>query len=209
MTVSEKQILKTAESLFNRYGIRSITMDEVCREMRISKKTLYEHVDNKQALVRTLLESIFDREEKAFARIEGKDVCAIDKLYLILKLISRKLKDKHPAFHFDIEKYYPGLFEELDRQRSRRVMQVVKNIIASGIEERLFREDISEEMESFLFFCQIRGCFMKSRRDSDPYSVPEIISAIFRTLIRSLANEKGLAYFERHFRSSDIHMNKE
>jgi len=205
----EKRIIKTAESLFNRYGIRSITMDEVCREMRISKKTLYEHVENKRSLVKALLESIFGREEKALARIEAKEVSSIDKLDLIVKTVGRKLQKKHPAFYFDIEKYYPGLFEELTRQRSHHVIRVIKNIICTGIEEGLFRKDVDAELEALLFLFIMRGYFVEGHCDPDGYSASEILSAIFMSFIRGLANEKGLDYLEAHFMLFDNHMNKE
>jgi len=172
--------------------------------MRISKKTLYEHVENKRALVKALLESIFDREEKAFARIEAKEVSSIDKLDLIVKTVGRKLQNKHPAFNFDIEKYYPGLFEELRRQRSHHVLRVMENIISTGIEEGMFRRDVDAELEAFLFLCQVKGYFVKGFCTPDGYSASEILSAIFMSFIRGLANEKGLAYLETHFMSSNL-----
>lgn len=209
MISMEKRIIKTAESLFNRYGIRSITMDEVCREMRISKKTLYEHVENKRSLVKALLESIFGREENVIARIEAKEVSSIDKLELIIKTVGKKLQNKHPAFYFDIEKYYPGLFEELRRQRSHHIIRVIKKIIAAGIEEGLFRKNVDAELEALLFHFQMRGYFVEGPGVPDGYSAPEILSAIFMSFVRGLANEKGLEYLEAHFMSVDNHMNKE
>jgi len=45
-------ILQKAKNIFMRYGLRSVTMDDVCREMGISKKTLYQFVCDKSDLVK-------------------------------------------------------------------------------------------------------------------------------------------------------------
>ncbi|MEM1220215.1 MAG: helix-turn-helix domain-containing protein, partial [Bacteroidota bacterium] len=51
MTI-ERDILSRSKRLFLRYGIRSVTMDDISKEMGISKKTLYQYVDNKADLIR-------------------------------------------------------------------------------------------------------------------------------------------------------------
>ena len=56
ITEQQAKWLKRTEELFLRYGIKSITMDDVARELGISKKTLYQFVDNKNDLVCKVLE---------------------------------------------------------------------------------------------------------------------------------------------------------
>jgi len=45
----DNRILTKAENLFFKYGVKSISMDDLSRELGISKKTLYQSVDNKMA----------------------------------------------------------------------------------------------------------------------------------------------------------------
>ncbi len=39
----------TAERLFSRFGVKSVTMDDVAKEISISKKTLYKCLETKRA----------------------------------------------------------------------------------------------------------------------------------------------------------------
>ena len=55
MSLQLEDILKKVSSLYNRYGIRSITMDDVAKELCISKKTLYQFVSDKEDLVEKVL----------------------------------------------------------------------------------------------------------------------------------------------------------
>ena len=44
---AKEKILKGATELFFRLGVKSITMDDIARELGISKKTLYQHFEDK------------------------------------------------------------------------------------------------------------------------------------------------------------------
>ena len=55
MTVDTK-IIKGAEGLFLRYGIKSVTMDDVASRLGISKKTLYQVVENKSDLIHKVIQ---------------------------------------------------------------------------------------------------------------------------------------------------------
>jgi AcrR family transcriptional regulator len=55
-------LLKQAGEIFMRYGLKSVTMDDVCRELGISKKTLYQHVTDKNDLISKVL--VYDPERR-------------------------------------------------------------------------------------------------------------------------------------------------
>ncbi len=48
-------ILNQVRRLYQRYGIKSVTMDDVATHLNISKKTIYEHFTDKEDLVRNVL----------------------------------------------------------------------------------------------------------------------------------------------------------
>ena len=63
-----------------RYGIKSITMDDVAKELSMSKKTLYQYVKDKEDLVKqtlllhvesmdSLCKNVFQSEENAILQI--------------------------------------------------------------------------------------------------------------------------------------------
>ena len=67
-----EQIIRKAGMLFNKYGIKSITMDDLSHEMGISKKTLYEYVKDKKDLVSKIVAFELKEKEKAFGQIQKK-----------------------------------------------------------------------------------------------------------------------------------------
>jgi AcrR family transcriptional regulator len=74
------KICNATEKLFMRYGIKSITMDDVAKELSMSKKTLYQYVKDKEDLVKqtlllhvesmdSLCKNVFQSEENAILQI--------------------------------------------------------------------------------------------------------------------------------------------
>ena len=64
-----------------RCGIRSVTMDDVCKEMRISKKTLYQYVHDKTDLVNQTMRSEIEKDEEEITRLIQGGHNAIDEIH--------------------------------------------------------------------------------------------------------------------------------
>ena len=53
------QILENVAELYMKYGMKSVTMDDICRHLGISKKTLYEYVSDKEELIENVMQAPF------------------------------------------------------------------------------------------------------------------------------------------------------
>ncbi|MFX7878868.1 helix-turn-helix domain-containing protein, partial [Acinetobacter baumannii] len=61
----EERILYKAHEMFMRYGIRSVSMDEIASQLGVSKKTIYQYYTDKDALVEGVIGiEIRDNESK-------------------------------------------------------------------------------------------------------------------------------------------------
>ena len=47
----KKNIILKATELFMKLGFKSVTMDDIAKEMGISKKTIYTHFSNKETIL--------------------------------------------------------------------------------------------------------------------------------------------------------------
>ena len=61
----QNQIISTAQSLFWKYGMRRVSIEEICRDARVSKMTFYKFFKNKVDLVKFILDKIMDESMKA------------------------------------------------------------------------------------------------------------------------------------------------
>jgi hypothetical protein len=63
-TGMKERIQQKAAELFRRYGIRSVTMDEIATQLGISKKTIYQFYSDKDTLVKDIFTGITDENKK-------------------------------------------------------------------------------------------------------------------------------------------------
>ena len=54
---TKQRIQEKANDLFRRYGIKSITMDEIATQLGVSKKTLYQYFSDKDELVEAIVKN--------------------------------------------------------------------------------------------------------------------------------------------------------
>ena len=80
------QILSTAEDLFQRFGFKRITIEEICTKANVSKMTFYKYFPNKNELIKHLLNSWLKQVEKTINDFEGMDVPFTEKIKILLRL---------------------------------------------------------------------------------------------------------------------------
>ena len=86
MNEKKSKIVQTAGELFSRYGIRRVTVEEICRQAAVSKMTFYKHFKNKIELVRFVFEKIFEKAERQFDMIINDDCPFTEKVKNIIRL---------------------------------------------------------------------------------------------------------------------------
>ena len=121
MNLELNNLLEKVSSLYNRYGIRSITMDDVSRELGISKKTLYKFVSDKSDLVEKVM--LFELSYKRPNPGDLKKRNAIEDLFWVNKMINQTIKDTNPSKEFDLQKYYPAINKNIHETKKQKIME--------------------------------------------------------------------------------------
>ena len=80
------QILSTAEDLFQRFGFKRITIEEICAKANVSKMTFYKYFPNKNELIKHLMNSWLKQIEKTINEFEGMDIPFTEKIKTLLRL---------------------------------------------------------------------------------------------------------------------------
>lgn len=186
--------------LFNRYGIRSVSMDDISRELKISKKTLYQYVDNKSDLLEKIYayQSVKTDEKYKKAFEEGEN--AIDALLSISQLVHWELQEITSKFLFDLRKYYPEISQRLFQKKRNYVLERVKSNIYRGIEEGVYRTDLSVDLVSGLYLKKVEALHEPDTIIAEDPSIrfEAIFNVMFDTHIRGISNANGLKYYQQN-----------
>lgn len=190
-------ILVRSFDLFRKYGVRSISMDDIARELGMSKKTLYLYVDNKTDLIRKGFLQAQADFRKSIEKVCSTEMNAIDELLAFSKLVNEEIKKYNPSNTFDLKKYYHEVFEEhVNGDKAFSYRMIVKNL-RKGIEEKIYRDDLDVELVAGLYIQKVESMHNeKILADCNP-SMDRIFEVMFENHIRGIANANGIAYFEK------------
>ncbi len=145
-------IIKTAGEMFFRLGIRSVSIDDICHELGMSKKTFYVYFESKDALVAQLLHANVDYISQKMEEMA--------KLHDFRQLVSKFLKHQEaekndvrrvPQLVYDLKKYYPRQFADFQHECFQTQKEYIKRYLEQGREEGYVRANLNIELTATLF----------------------------------------------------------
>ncbi|WP_010177252.1 TetR/AcrR family transcriptional regulator [Aquimarina agarilytica] len=186
------QIIEKAAQLFLSRGFKSVTMDDLASEMAISKKTIYTHFSTKTDLVAKASEFTFNLILEGIINIRAQELDPIEELYVINDFVHENLKNEVSAPEYQLCKYYPDIFHELNQRKFEAVHDSIITNLKRGIERKSYRSDLPIEIVARLYFLNITGLCNQEIFPNETYNPNLINHAYLDYHIRGIATEKGI-----------------
>ena len=178
-----------------------MTMDEIASNLGMSKKTLYQHFENKAAIVMMVSEMQCAMEEKEIDAvcIGAKD--AIDELLRVMSWVSKMLTSIAPNLIPELRKYYPEAWEIHQTHSDSHVINKLSDNIRRGIKEGLYRKDLDVELAARIRAAQIEAGFNEQYFPSLQYSQITVQRTMLEVFLFGITTEKGRALIHQYFRA--------
>ncbi|HEU4574347.1 MAG TPA: TetR/AcrR family transcriptional regulator [Chitinophagaceae bacterium] len=143
---TKERILEKAHELFVRYGIRSVSMDDIATQLGMSKKTLYQYFADKEELVDAVLTNVIEgnQEECRMDRQQAEN--SIHEIFLAFDMVRELFTEMHPSIIFDLQKYHPAVYRKLEQHKHEFMYKMIKENLESGIADGLYRSDINVDI---------------------------------------------------------------
>lgn len=182
------KILHMAMSMFKKKGIKSVKMDDIANAMQISKRTLYEIYDNKEAL---LLECVRDDYSRAKEHMREYADRADNEMDIVIEFFNMKMKalgEINPSYFSDLHKYK----KVIDFLHSSREEEAKNSMafIDRGVEHGYFVSGLNYEIviklgEASMSYIMENKLYMR-------HSIQEIFRNFWIVLIRGFCTPKGI-----------------
>jgi len=199
----ELELITSVAQLFMRLGIKSLTMDEIARQLGISKKTLYKYASDKKELVTKAVQLAIDEEECALSEMHKAEGTAIDKIFAINTMVSEKLQSIQPAVIFDMQKYYPEAWAIMEEHKSVFIHNQIKENLAEGIKQGLYRRNMNPELVTRIYVTLINSIFDSPLYSLSNHSFKETHTEVARYHLRGITNKKGVEYMQQMFNTAN------
>ena len=189
-------ILSFCEKKFLTEGFVKVTMDEIAKELGISKKTIYKHFTSKDILVSEIVHIRLKNAHSNVMSVLSTKADAVRKFIELINVYTYEIRGIHPKWFREIELHKPDLWKEIDNFRSKLINNYLPKVITQGIRQKLIKS-YSPELIILAFTSLSKEIMNTEFLINSKQSLEEIIRETFDMLFGGLLTKKGLAIFSK------------
>ena len=190
-TEQQTKWLHQTGELFMRYGIKSMTMDDVARELGISKKTLYQFVENKDDLVLKMLKTHIESEKYICQNEYAKTENAIAEIMLVIEMNAKQLQQMKANIVYDLQRYHRNAWEVMVEYQRGFMYDIVHRNLERGIQEGLYRADINTDIITRIHIISSFQLFDESFFPSSNYSKVAVFKEYLMHYLHGIVSDEG------------------
>jgi AcrR family transcriptional regulator len=190
------EIIDRSIAYFMRFGLRAVSMDEIARELGISKKTLYKYFKDKNDLIVQGVQMKIKMDEKSCENSTSEGENAIDELFKISEFVIQSLSNLNQSVLFELKKFHPEAWQIMHNHKWEFVYRTIKTNIDRGVAEGIYRENLNPEIIARLYVGST-DMIMESEVFPWPeFKLDNVYLEVLKFQVRGLANEKGITYLQ-------------
>ena len=200
-TMSENQrshIIKTAGELFFRLGIRSVSIDDICRELGMSKKTFYVYFESKDALIEQMLQANLDyMAGKMEELVAMKDFRQLVKVFIKRQEAEKNDVRRVPQLVYDLKKYYPRQFADFQIKCFETQKKYIMQYLEQGVAQGLVRANLNIELTAVLF-AKIHNDAIRDFEiiEAHNHNMHQLAHTAMDVFVRGVLSEEGMKLFD-------------
>jgi AcrR family transcriptional regulator len=195
---TKERILIKAEELFMRYGIRSVSMDDIANNLGMSKKTLYQYYADKDELVDAVVDGHIKGIQKDCIGCKNDARDALHEIFIMMERIMEEFSNMNPMLLYDLEKFHFKAYQRFREHKDKFLAQVIRQNLEWGIKDELYRADINIDvlckfrLESMMIPFNV-GVFPPGK-----YNLAALSEVIMEHFVYGLATIKGHKLIQKY-----------
>lgn len=195
MEIAER-IVHTASLMFERLGIRSVSMDDISRSLGMSKKTLYQHFKDKDSIVVCFCQRHRKEWQQELTAIETQSPTALHEIVNLTKHLKVALSKMNPGLLHDMQKYHPAAFQEFLESKQSEMLPTIIRVINRGKQEGVFRQDLNPEILGRMRMEQIELSTNPAVFPPDKFNLLEVNLQLLEHFVSGMLTVEGMKAYQ-------------
>lgn len=198
-------VLKKALELFIKNGFKAVTMDDIAKELGISKKTIYQHFSGKDELVKATVDYVFVSATDKMKSIAGNCETPIHEHFEMKSCLGDLFGQNIQASTiYQFNKYYPKLAERIQQKKHENYDFTILRNLRDGVKQGYYRKDIDIDFVGKIFFASTTAFFNDEMfiNLQSTQSIDELNYKLLEYHLRGIVTPKGLEILEQLLQKS-------
>jgi len=187
----KERIKQKADELFRRYGIKSVTMDEIASQLGVSKKTIYQFFEDKNQLVDAVIAELIEYNKTDCNHSRSRAENAVEEVFLGMESLKDMLANLNPSILYDMERAHTSTFKRFLDYKYNFLFNLLKNNIERGKEEGLYRAEVNAELLAKVRIETIMLPFNQELFPKEKYSLVYFQQELLEYFLFAMATPKG------------------
>ncbi len=188
---TEEKIIKGAEELFFKYGIRSVTMDDIAKHLGMSKKTIYQYYKEKDEIIHKLMIAQIEGHQFTFSECMEKADNIVDEVFSMMKNIHEIFSKINPQFIYELQKYYPQTWKLFKDFKEEFIIKMVEKSLEKGKREGHVRPDVNVKILSRLRMEQVELAMDPTAFSPDKFKILDVQLTLVEHFLYGICTLKG------------------
>ena len=204
LTEVKEKVLKEAQSLFWRYGVKSVTMDDIARHLGMSKKTLYQFFNDKDDLICQISENFLKKEAADLEALGKSAKDSVEAMMLMSKYIKVSFENITPSLIYELKKYHPKAFKIFTEHKRSFLLDSLVKTLQKGANEGVFRDELDLIVLAKWRIEQIQLAFDQEVFPSENFKLDYVQLQLFEHFIYGITTLKGHTLLNQYRQGKEI-----
>ena len=192
----KEKISNYSQDVFFKSGFYKITMDEIAKGLRISKKTIYKYFPSKNNLLENIVKSFLQSTKSRILKNIGEQENAILKIKALSELFAELSLKMNKKMLYDLQIHMPELWKLVESFREKLIRNIWEDIINQGKKEGYIVEKPNDIIINFIL-SSIRSIINPTFLVNHNYSMNEAFKITFDLLIQGLLTKEGIKIYNK------------
>ena len=193
---TREKILDIAREQFSKYGVRTVTMEDLARAAGISKKTIYQEFEDKKDLVKEVFARILEEDRKKMIQIQEGEDKVIEHLVEMSQMMRERLTSINPLVIVEVQKYFPQAWKIFEEFKTQCMQEDLIKVMDRGIELGYFRPEIDSKIMAKVRINQITSAFDPENFTNPNFNFVEEQMVLMDHFLHGIFTEKGRQAFK-------------
>jgi len=187
---ARERIIAVAIGRFHSAGFARVTVDDLCTELAMSKKTFYKVFPGKEALVEAISARFLGEAERGISAIIGADLPFVGKVNRLMTFTAEMLRKIDRVLPLqDIQRHLPALWDRIEIFRREMILNRVAGLIAEGKLQGTIRPAVNTRVFLLAYIGAIESVVIPSVLANESFSGEEAVRSILTIFFNGVLTE--------------------
>jgi AcrR family transcriptional regulator len=199
----EEAIINKAGQLFFRYGLKSVSMDDVAKEAGISKKTIYQHYADKEHLINELVDAVINQYFGEYKKCYAEATDAIDEVIKQSNAPFEIWVNISPVFFHELERSFSTAWNKLEAYRRNLLLPAISNNLQIGIADGDYRDELDVALTAEIRLNQLMTALQPQVFSNKKHSVRELMNELTLLYLHGITTPKGKKLLYKYIKNTN------